>query len=518
MAPRHFRCDPNRLKLLLEDSLPTAQQAEVVGHLDDCAECQQALKGLAADQSWWDQLRQINGAEGCWRPAATPATDEPPCTDPGGRQQCADTLGDVLGLDFLDPSDAAAHLGRLGPFAVTAVLGRGGMGVVLKAFDAALNRPVAIKVLAPYFASSGAARKRFAREAQAAAAVVHEHVIAIHGVDSWKGLPYLVMSYVAGRSLQERIDAEGPLEVKEVVRVGMQAASGLAAAHAQGLVHRDVKPANILLENGVERVRLTDFGLARAIDDASLTQSGVIAGTPPYMAPEQAQGEAIDHRADLFSLGSTIYAMCTGHAPFRAESAMAVLRRVCDEQPRPVRAVNPDIPEWLAAVIEKLHAKEPANRFQTAAEVADLLARCLAHVQQPDANPLPVIVADPPPRRAGAPRHARWLTAAAAALLVSLGAGAAVLWTPLGRYFVPVPDAAGASDGHREWGKPAPAPVREEDTLQRQVEEARRRTAALEADLRHHAPGGFGDPAEKLLQDTRHRLDVLERELGTPAP
>src|SRR6202007_1088279 len=148
---------------------------------------------------------------------------------------------------------------------------------------------------------------------KAAAAVVHEHVVAIHGVDTWKGLPYLVMSFVPGRSLQERIDREGPLQVKEILRIGMQAASGLAAAHAQGLVHRDVKPANILLENGVERTRLTDFGLARAGSDAALTQSGVVAGTPQYMAPEQARGETVDHRADLFSLGSTLYAMCTGH-------------------------------------------------------------------------------------------------------------------------------------------------------------------------------------------------------------
>src|SRR5205807_415076 len=249
--------------------------------------------------------------------------------------------------------------------------------------------------------------------------------------DTWKGLPYLVMSFVAGRSLQERIDAEGPLGVKEIVRIGMQAASGLAAAHAQGLVHRDVKPANILLENGVERVRLTDFGLARAVDDASLTQSGVIAGTPPYMSPEQAQGEAVDHRTDLFSLGSTLYAMCTGHAPFRADSAMAVLRRVCDEQPRPVRAVNPDVPGWLADIIGKLHAKEPAQRFQTAAEV-------------PVARP--------------------------------------------------------------------------EDSFRQQVEQARRRTAALEAELRQPSAGGYGDPADKLLNETRRRLDALERELGAAAP
>src|ERR1700722_17181718 len=157
----------------------------------------------------------------------------------------------------------------------------------------------------------------------------------------------------------------------------MQASAGLAAAHAQGIVHRDVKPANILLENGVERVVLTDFGLARAVDDASLTQSGVITGTPQYMSPEQSRGESADHRSDLFSLGSVLYAMCTGHPPFRANSALAVLRRVSDEDPRPVQELNHGVPDSLAEVIDALHAKEPADRYQTAGEVATELERIL---------------------------------------------------------------------------------------------------------------------------------------------
>src|SRR5205823_3462976 len=151
------------------------------------------------------------------------------------------------------------------------------------------------------------------------AAVRNEHVIGIYAVEEANELPYLVMEFVNGLSLQERLDRSGPLELQEVLRIGLQTAAGLAAAHAQGLVHRDVKPANILLENGVARVKLTDFGLARAVDDASLTQSGVLAGTPQYMAPEQAHGEPADHRADLFSLGSVLYAMCTGRPPFRAD-------------------------------------------------------------------------------------------------------------------------------------------------------------------------------------------------------
>jgi serine/threonine protein kinase len=256
-------------------------------------------------------------------------------------------------------------------------------GIVLKAFDGALNRLVAIKVLSPNLATSAAARRRFARESRAAAAVVHEHIVPIHAVSEQQALPYIVMQYVPGRSLQQRLDQQGPLPLHEILRIGLQTAAGLAAAHAQGLVHRDVKPANILLENGIERVLLTDFGLARTIDEASLTCSGVIAGTPQYMAPEQARGEMVDFRSDLFSLGSVLYALCTGHSPFRAETTMGVLHRICKESPRPIQELNPEIPLWLSAIITRLHAKNPAKRYASAAEVAEILQRQLARLQSP---------------------------------------------------------------------------------------------------------------------------------------
>ena len=166
-------------------------------------------------------------------------------------------------------------------------------------------------------------------------------------------------------------------------------ASGLAAAHNQGLIHRDIKPSNILLESGIERLQITDFGLARAADDASLTQSGVIAGTPQYMSPEQSRGEAIDHRSDLFSLGSVLYAVCTGHPPFRAETPFGVLQRICDEQPRPIVESNAELPAWLGDIIGWLHEKDATKRIETAREAAELFQQCLAHVQQPDVIDLP---------------------------------------------------------------------------------------------------------------------------------
>lgn len=292
-------------------------------------------------------------------------------------------------LDFLSPSDQPGSLGKLGNYEISEVVGQGGMGVVLKAFDSSLHRVVAVKILASHLAHHATARKRFIREAQAAAAVCHENVVTIHAIDEIGPQPKIVMQFVSGGSLQERLDQEGPFDLKEILRISMQTAAGLAAAHAQGLVHRDVKPANILLENGVQRVKLTDFGLARVVDDASLTLSGVIAGTPQYMAPEQAWGKVVDHRADLFGLGAVMYAMCVGHSPFRARSTMAVLKRVCEEEPRPIAAINPDIPDWLSRIIGKLLAKNPDERFKDASEVCDLLAQCLSHVQQPLHVPLP---------------------------------------------------------------------------------------------------------------------------------
>ncbi len=175
----------------------------------------------------------------------------------------------------------------------------------------------------------------------------------------------------------------------EILRIGSQIAEGLSAAHDQGLVHRDIKPENVLLEEGVERVTITDFGLARAVDDNTVTQHGTIAGTPMYMSPEQAAGKKVDQQSDLFSLGSVLYALCTGRPPYRDDSSYGVMRQIIDESPTPIEQVNPDIPDWLVSIIEKLMAKEKSDRFATAAEVHDLLERCLSHVQHPTANPLP---------------------------------------------------------------------------------------------------------------------------------
>ncbi len=278
---------------------------------------------------------------------------------------------------YLELSNYPGSLGRLGHYELLQILGQGGYGIVAKAVDTKLERRVAIKVLAPHLAITSPPRKRFLREARSAAAVRHEHVVQTYAVEDGP-LPHLVTEFIAGETLQQRLDRLGPFDASEVVRIGRQIALGLAAAHQQGLVHRDIKPANILLQEGVEeQAKLTDFGLAQTADDASMTQSGVIAGTPLYMSPEQVSGHDLDLRADLFSLGSVLYGMTVGHPPFRAPSTLAILKRVAEDTPRPIRQMIPEAPRGLCDVIARLHEKSKERRYASAQEVADALATCL---------------------------------------------------------------------------------------------------------------------------------------------
>jgi hypothetical protein len=411
--------------------------------------------------------------------------------------------------DFLTPSGKPDSLGRLDHYEVLEVVGRGGMGVVLKGFDEKLRRVVAIKVLAPELAASGTARQRFTREARAAAAVSHDHVVTIHAVEEEHRPPYLVMQFVDGASLQAKLDEGGPPGLREILRIGLQTAEGLAAAHRQGLVHRDVKPANILLENGVERVKLTDFGLARAADDASLTQSGVIAGTPLYMSPEQARGEAVDHRSDLFSLGSVLYALCTGRPPFRAGGTLAVLKRVTDDAPRPIAELNPEVPGWLCDLIARLHAKNPADRFPSAQAVADLLGQHLAHLQQPSKVAMPQAPALPPP---AGPARRRFRGGPAAAGLALLALGGGLLLAYLAGWLARSPESHPQQPGRS-------APTRKQPVSEAALDELRRVVAAQQESLRNvrlnYAAGRFTPlqlcAAEAHLVEARIKLAEAER-------
>lgn len=359
-------------------------------HLDECEHCQTRIEELAANEQQWRLAR-----EGlCSHVECGPDIE----SEFGGPTRFVPTAElssdwtDTMAKQLLQPPSHPEMLGRLGRYEIERLVGSGGMGVVFKAYDSELHRSVAIKMLAPHLSGSRSARERFAREARAAAAIVNDHVVPIHNVETEHATPYLVMQYIAGDSLQARLDRDGPLDVCEVLRIGMQVAKGLAAAHAQGLIHRDVKPSNIMLDENVARALLTDFGLARTQDEACLTRSGFHPGTPHYMSPEQVRGEELDGRSDLFSLGCVLYALCTGHPPYRADSGYAVMRRITDEQPRSIREQNALIPEWLDRVVMKLLEKNRESRFQSAEELAQILEQCLAHVQKPTTEPLPAAV------------------------------------------------------------------------------------------------------------------------------
>lgn len=404
-------CDRLRADRFLESDQFQLDDQQLIEHLNTCVECREYLDSQSSDRTMRDQIEDL------LKPGEFDHASSADCsaaTVIGGTGGIDGTGGQPVAiqevLDSLAPSDDPHRLGRLGNYEISGVVGVGGMGVVLKAVDPSLERVVAIKVMAPALANNEKARRRFAREAKAAAAVLHPNVIPIHSVSSDQAVPFLVMAYVRGGSLQKRLEREGALPLVEVLRIGSQLAAGLAAAHEQGLVHRDIKPENILLEEGVERVTLTDFGLARAVDDNTVTQAGTIAGTPMYMSPEQARGEQVDQQSDLFSVGSVLYALCTGRPPYQADTSYGVMRRIIDESPVPVREVNPDVPEWMSRIVCKLMANDKANRFASAAEVHSMLDACLSHVQQPTETTMPPEIQtllDQPDPSVGEPQQAK---------------------------------------------------------------------------------------------------------------
>jgi hypothetical protein len=376
MDDRTSHCGDVDLLSLLQDEITAGDNLLAIAHLDGCAQCQRRLEHLAATEDWWRDCQTHLPAAELETAQSRFAIDVSASAD-GEIAVAHEDLSDML-----TPPSHPELLGRIGRYQVEKLLGRGGMGIVFKAHDAELNRPVAIKVLAPHLACNGSARQRFGREARAAASVVHEHVVGIHDVEAAANPPYLVMQYVPGESLQSYVERLGPLESSDLIRIAHQIAAGLAAAHEQGLIHRDIKPGNVMLENGLGRVVITDFGLARAADDASLTHSGIVAGTPHFMSPEQARGEATDARCDLFSLGAVMYFMATGHPPFRAEQAMSVLHRICHNRHRPLTDVNPRISRELARVVDQLLEKKISRRYASAREVQSVLASLLGDTQR----------------------------------------------------------------------------------------------------------------------------------------
>ena len=285
-----------------------------------------------------------------------------------------ETAGGVEASPVFAPSGNLGELGRLGPYRILMRLGHGGMGEVYLALDERLGRKLALKVMLPKFAANPSAKARFLREARAAAQITHDNVVTVYEADERDGVPFIAMQFLQGYPLDEYLQKKGAPSFPQILAIGRETAAGLAAAHAIGLVHRDIKPGNLWLEAPNGRVKVLDFGLARPVDSqAELTQSGAIIGTPAYMSPEQGRGQKVDGRTDLFSLGAVLYRLCTGRLPFEGSNVMAILTALATEEPTPVRELNPEVPVALAELIHKLLAKRAADRPQTADEVVDLI-------------------------------------------------------------------------------------------------------------------------------------------------
>ena len=416
---------PEQLKALVVGTLAEPEADAATTHLSGCTRCQSLLESVADsgseiaaevrieslvgqdvggpppnDSAYWNaiddlqhRLEAVDAAD-----AKRPSTDTPnldqvetiapdvvPAPDASASKALARADADStptietpspLALPFLKKSDDPAYIGRLHHFEIARVIGRGGMGIVLEAFDTHLQRIVAIKVLNPEYAKSDVARQRFCREGRAAAAISHEHVVAMHQVarEDENEVAFLVMQYIEGVTLENRLQESKPLPAPEAARIAMQIAAGLSAAHERGMVHRDIKPANILIEKGTERVKLTDFGLARASDDVRLTKTGMVTGTPLYMSPEQATGGAADERSDLFSLGAVLYEMLVGNSPFEAPSIVGVMKRIMDETPTAPVKLDSSIPPSISELTMALLDKNPDRRPESASFVAETLA------------------------------------------------------------------------------------------------------------------------------------------------
>lgn len=426
--------------------LDRADLESVANHLDECRTCDSQLDQLESQaDDFIEQIRKpvpedfvgddtemlhlVHNAEALLDTSveltATTSTQHQ-----GGQKVTEADLKQML-----SPPEDADEIGRLGGYRIVEVLGVGGMGVVFRAEDPDLQRSVALKVMLPAVASSSpSAKERFLREARATAAIEHDHIVTIHQVGEDRDVPFLAMQLLTGESLATRLKREKALPVTDVLKIGREICLGLQAAHRQGLTHRDIKPDNIWLESGSGRVKLVDFGLARTADDQSnLTQSGAIVGTPSFLAPEQARGEPVDHRADLFSVGVVLYQMITGKSPFARANLMATLHAVTLEEADPPAEFDAAIPTALSDLIMKLLDKNPEQRFQTADDVIEYL-QPIDKQAEPNSKPTsPQVTTATPFRLTG---RGKALVAIAAAALVLVMAAVIYVKTDYGTLVV----------------------------------------------------------------------------------
>jgi serine/threonine protein kinase len=285
---------------------------------------------------------------------------------------------------FLLPPVEASEIGRLGNYRVLGLLGRGGMGLIFRAEDIALRRPVALKVMKPDLGAHPEGWRRFLREARIMASIKHEHLVTVYQVAQENNVVFLAMELLEGQLLEDWARKVAPARAPDILRIGREIAAGLVVIHQRGLIHRDIKPTNLWLEAPGERVKILDFGLVHESGDGTpLTQPGAVLGTPDFMSPEQARGDQVDARADLFSLGAVLYRLCTGKQPFYADNLMGVLTALAVSDPPPVHEVNPAIPWVLSDLVMRLLSKDRAARPESAAAVLEELQRIEADPADP---------------------------------------------------------------------------------------------------------------------------------------
>ncbi len=343
---------PRKIAELVRGESPEPLAAELSKHINSCARCSRAFVHIESLEH-----------------AALPHSESMQLQADGKTVRVPVALADNP-LAFLSPPANADELGRLAHYRIFRVLGEGGMGIVLHGEDVHLNRPVALKVIKPEFGQDSEMILRFDREARAMAQIKSEHVVTIYQVGREKDTCFIAMELLDGESLDSLVERREKLAASETMRIGREIAQALAAAHSAGLIHRDIKPANVWLEGESRRVKLLDFGLARPQSiDHKLTNTGLILGTPAYMAPEQARGMPLDARTDLFSLGCLLYKMSCGVPPFYAESSLSLMLAIVQETPRPPSYHNIELPPDLDDLIMHLLEKESDNRPQSANDV-----------------------------------------------------------------------------------------------------------------------------------------------------
>ena len=326
-----------------------------------------------------------------------------------------------------------------GRYELEELAGTGGMSSVYRAHDTLLERHVALKLLHEYHGADAESIERFRREARAVAQLSHPHIVTVIDRGEDGDRQFIVFEYVDGENLKELVAREGPLPVRRALELAIQVGEGLACAHEHGVVHRDVKPQNVLL-NGDGQAKVTDFGIARSLDvDHGMTQTGTVIGTSNYIAPEQASGRSVDERTDIYSLGVVLFELLTGDVPFPGENFVAVAMRHVHEEPPSVLELRPDVPFRVAQVVERALAKDPDDRFPSMATMVAELRACLAEGEAPDAR---TMIVPPAAQRGAAGRRRRRRAWPLVALLVGLAVVAAVaVWALSGR------DPAGGDEG-----------------------------------------------------------------------